>query len=96
MKTNKCNIWQQSNPLKQGRSDGFSLIELMIATAMFLIVAGAAFSLLASHQPLFNQQQNKASLNINVRNAIAQMQLDLVNAGTDIMLGQTFQVGRSA
>jgi len=87
MKTNKRRNWQQTVFPTRGRSAGFSLIELMIATAMFLIVAGAAFSLLASHQPLFNQQQNKAALNINVRNAIAQMQLDLVNAGTGYYVG---------
>ena len=59
MKTYKHNNRQQTAFLKRRRSAGFSMIELLIATAMFLIVAGAAFSLLASHQPLFNQQQNK-------------------------------------
>src|ERR1019366_6147470 len=60
---------------------GFTLIELVIAMAIFLVISGAAFALFAQHQPLFNQQQNQAALNISMRNAIAQMQVDIVNGG---------------
>ncbi len=66
---------------------GFTLIELLVAAAIFLIVSGAAFMLLAKHQPLFNQQQNTAGLNISMRNAVAQMQIDIVNAGTGYYVG---------
>jgi type II secretory pathway pseudopilin PulG len=60
---------------------GFTLIELLFAAALFVIIGGAAFELFAQHQPLFNQQQNQAALNISMRNAIAQMQVDIVNGG---------------
>jgi prepilin-type N-terminal cleavage/methylation domain-containing protein len=62
---------------------GFSLIELMVAALIFTIVSGAAFSLLAQHQPIFNQQQNLAEVNIALRNAVAQMELDIANAGAN-------------
>ena len=61
---------------------GFTLIELLFAAALFVIIGGAAFELFAQHQPLFNQQQNQAALNISMRNAIAQMQVDIVNGGS--------------
>ncbi len=69
------------------RASGFSLLELLVATAVFLVVAGSAFALFAQHQPLFNQQQGLASLNIAVRNATAQLQLDIVNAGANYYTG---------
>jgi len=62
-------------------SSGFTMIELMVSIAIFLVVAGAAFSLFSAHAPLFSRQQNIASLNIALRNAVTQMQLDVVNAG---------------
>lgn len=61
---------------------GFSLIELMVALAVFLIVGGAAVSLVRRHTPLFNTAQNQAGLNITLRNAVAQLQMEVVNAGT--------------
>src|ERR1019366_2958024 len=61
----------------------FTLVELLIAMAMFTVISGAAFSLLAQHQPIFNQQQNLAEVNIALRNAVAQMELDLANAGAN-------------
>jgi prepilin-type N-terminal cleavage/methylation domain-containing protein len=68
-------------------SRGFSLLEMLIALAMFVVVSGVAFSLLRQHQPLFNRQQNMAGLNIAMRNAAAQLQLDLSNAGTGFYAG---------
>jgi prepilin-type N-terminal cleavage/methylation domain-containing protein len=66
---------------------GFSLIELMVAAVIFTIITGTAFSLFAQHQPIFKQQQNQAALNIAMRNAVAQMQLDIVNGGAGIYTG---------
>ena len=60
---------------------GFTVIELMIATLVFGVISAAAFGLMAQHQPLFNQQQIQAALNISMRNAVAQMQIDIVNGG---------------
>lgn len=62
-------------------SAGFTMIELMVATLVFLVIAGAAFSLFSNHAPLFTRQQNIAGLNITLRNAVTQMELDTVNAG---------------
>jgi Tfp pilus assembly protein PilV len=73
------------SPGKSGKARavrGFSLVELMVAIFVFMVVGGAAVSLVRSHMPLFTQQQNQAALNVSLRNAIAQMQIDVVNAGT--------------
>jgi len=69
------------------RAKGFTLIELLVAMGIFLLVSGVAFS-------LFNQQQNsasrlrdEASLNLALRNAVTQMQLDISNAGSGYFQG---------
>lgn len=82
MKT-ATSIAQIGIPRRRIRQEGFTLVELLIAVAMFTVVSGAAFSLLAQHQPIFNQQQNLAEVNIALRNAIAQMQIDIGNAGAN-------------
>jgi len=72
---------------RRSRRSGFSLIELLIAMVVFLIVAGAAFSLFREHAPLFTQQQNLVALNFGLRNAITQMQIDVSNAGAGYFAG---------
>jgi type II secretory pathway pseudopilin PulG len=64
------------------RSAGFTLIEFLVAAIMFLVVGGAVFALFAQHAPFFNRQQNLVGVNIAMQNTVAQMQLDLANAGT--------------
>ena len=66
---------------------GFTLVELLVAAAIFMIISAASFSLLAQHQPIFNQQQNLAEVNIALRNAVAQMEIDLANAGANYYSG---------
>jgi prepilin-type N-terminal cleavage/methylation domain-containing protein len=61
---------------------GFTLLEMLIGLAVFAVISAAVLSLFATDQPLFNRQQNLSSLNITIRNAISQLQLDVVNAGT--------------
>lgn len=68
-----------NNPREQ--QAGFTMIELMVSMAVFLVIAGAAFSLFSAHAPLFSSQQSLAGLNISLRNAVTQMELDTVNAG---------------
>lgn len=66
---------------------GFSLIELMVAMLIFLVIGGAAVGLVKKHVPIFTSQQNQTGLNISMRNAVAQMQIDVVNAGTGYYQG---------
>lgn len=66
---------------------GFSLVEMMVAVAIFLIIGGAAVSLVSKHAPLASSAQNQAGLNIALRNAIAQMEIDVSNAGTGYYTG---------
>lgn len=69
------------------RERGFTLLELLIAAAVFLVISGSALALLAKHQPIFNQQQNIGALNIQIRNAVSQLQLDTINAGSGYYQG---------
>ena len=66
---------------------GFTLVELLVAMAVFLVIGGAAVSLVRAHIPLVSSQQNQAGLNMAMRNAVAQMQIDTVNAGTGYYQG---------
>lgn len=66
---------------------GFSLLELVVALAIFLVVSVAAFDLFSRHEAAYSQQQVINGLNISLRNALTQMQLDLVNAGTGVTVG---------
>ncbi|HSM84510.1 MAG TPA: prepilin-type N-terminal cleavage/methylation domain-containing protein [Candidatus Limnocylindrales bacterium] len=66
---------------------GFSLVELLVAMLIFLVIGSAAVSLVRQHVPLFSAQQNQAALNIALRNAAAQLQIDVVNAGTGYYQG---------
>jgi type II secretory pathway pseudopilin PulG len=78
-------------PAPRGCSEaGFTMIELLVSVAMFIVIGGAAFSLFRQHAPLFTRQQNLTGLNITMRNAVAQMQMDIVNAGTGYYPGTNF------
>jgi prepilin-type N-terminal cleavage/methylation domain-containing protein len=69
--------------VSRGRNtSGFTLIELMIAITVFLVIGAAAMSLFKMHASLFSDQQYQIGLNVSLRNALAQMENDVVNAGT--------------
>jgi len=70
------------HPSVRRSSSGFSLVELMIALVLFLVIAGAGVRLVQKHVPMSTAQQNQAGLNLVMRNAMAQMQVDIVNAGS--------------
>ncbi|HEX3585020.1 MAG TPA: prepilin-type N-terminal cleavage/methylation domain-containing protein [Candidatus Angelobacter sp.] len=76
-----------ANISRRASSPGFSLVELMVAMAIFLVVGGAAVELAKKHVPLFTSQQNQTGLNLAMRNGVAQMQIDVVNAGTGYYQG---------
>ena len=66
---------------------GFSLIELLVATAVFVLVTGSAFDLFMKQQKLESNQKGQAALNIGLRNALTQLQIDLANAGAGYFVG---------
>jgi len=70
--------WRSAN------SKGFSILEMMVAVAVFLIVASAAFSLFNKHLALVTQQQGLSNVNIGLRNAMSQLELDLAAAGPNL------------
>ena len=72
---------------RRNHAEGFSLIELMVAMAVFLIISITAFTLFSRHQSLLSQEQGMAGLNIGLRNAISQIQIDAVNAANGLILG---------
>jgi prepilin-type N-terminal cleavage/methylation domain-containing protein len=69
------------------RDRGFTLVEMLVAAFVTVLIFGAALSLFAKHAPLFNKQQNMAALNIQIRNAVSQLQLDTINAGSGYYQG---------
>ncbi len=63
-------------------SRGFSLVELLVASAVFLLIAGAAFTLFSKQQLSSELVQGQVGLNLALRNAATQLQVDLANAGS--------------
>jgi prepilin-type N-terminal cleavage/methylation domain-containing protein len=61
---------------------GTTLIELMIAVALFAIISGAAFTLMSQQQNASLGVTGQVGLNMGLRNAAAMLQMDLANAGT--------------
>lgn len=74
-----------TTPVRPRAARGFSLLELLVAMLVFLIVAGAAFSLFDRHMAIVGRQQNLSGVNINLRNAISLIQMDLAGAGQNLL-----------
>jgi prepilin-type N-terminal cleavage/methylation domain-containing protein len=66
---------------KKGTESGFTLIELLVSMAIFLLISGVAFRLFNVQQSSSALLNEQVGLNIQLRNAVAQMQLDVSNAG---------------
>lgn len=81
------NLPGQKSPRPKGLAAGFSLPELIMAMAVFLIVSAASFTLFSRHETLLSQTQGMAGLNIGLRNALSQLQMDIVNAGSGVIQG---------
>jgi type II secretory pathway pseudopilin PulG len=64
------------------RDGGFSLLELVVAMGIFILVGASALVLFSRQQTNANMQQGMVGLNIGIRNATAQLQLDLANAAS--------------
>lgn len=67
------------------RSRGFSLLEMLVAMAVFLLVASAAFSLFNRHLSFVTEQAHLSGVNIGMRNAMSQLELDLAAAGQNLL-----------
>jgi prepilin-type N-terminal cleavage/methylation domain-containing protein len=78
----------QRLPGRKAISPGFSLLELLVAMAVFLLISAVSFTLFSRHQALLSQEQVTVGLNIGLRNALAQIQIDVVNSGNGLILGQ--------
>lgn len=59
----------------------------MVSMAIFLLVGACALVLFSRQQTNTNSQRGMVGLSIGLRNATAQLQLDLANAGTGIYSG---------
>jgi prepilin-type N-terminal cleavage/methylation domain-containing protein len=68
-------------------ASGFTLIELMVAMAVFLVVAGTAFSVFNQHMEMITRQENLSGVNVALRNAAGQLQIDLSKAGQNLLAG---------
>jgi type II secretory pathway pseudopilin PulG len=66
---------------------GFTLLEFLVAMSMFIVIGGAVFELFRQNAPIFNMQQTLAGLNLQMQNAVTQLQQDLVNAGSGYYTG---------
>jgi len=80
MKKSMHNTPAAGGKVRQPR--GFSLVELLVASAVFLLIAGAAFTLFSKQQLSSEVVSGQAGLNIALRNAATQLQVDLANAGS--------------
>jgi hypothetical protein len=61
------------------------LIELLVAMAVFLIVAGTAFTLFNQHTSLATRQESLSGVNIGLRNAMTQLEIDMSSAGQNLL-----------
>lgn len=78
---------QNTTPLASGRKTkrnrGFTLVELLIAMAIFLLISKAAFQLFSQQQLSSEVVQGQVGLNMSLRNAATMLQVDLANAGSN-------------
>jgi len=58
---------------------------MLVAMAVFLLVASAAFTLFNQHEAVVIQQQSLSGVNIGLRNAMAQLEMDLAGAGQNLL-----------
>lgn len=63
-------------------TQGFSLVELMVALTITLIIAGSIYALLGSGQSRFRQEPELSDRQQNIRMAMDLIQRDLMNAGS--------------
>lgn len=70
-----------------GTERGFTIVELLIAMTIFMVVAGSAFSVFGQHAQVVAEQQNLSGVNIGLRGAMTQIQMDMSGAGGNLLAG---------
>jgi prepilin-type N-terminal cleavage/methylation domain-containing protein len=71
-----------TRPRRRGSGGGFSLVEMMIALLVFLVIALTAVSLVRTQIATFLSQQSQSQVNIGMRNALGQIEMDAAEAGS--------------
>ena len=69
------------NPQQQGSQQGFTLVELLVSSVVFLLLAGAAFSLLATSSKRFKTDSQVLTSFQEARLGIDQISRDIADAG---------------
>jgi prepilin-type N-terminal cleavage/methylation domain-containing protein len=77
----------QSRRAKRRAERGFSLIELLVAVAVFALISASAFTLFNLQQKSSMAQRGEVGLNVALRNAASQLEMDLANAGSGYFPG---------
>lgn len=72
---------------RRPRQSGFTLIELMVSMAIFLLISSAAFRLFSMQQSSASMLRDQVGLNLGLRNSLAQLELDISNAGSGYFQG---------
>jgi hypothetical protein len=66
---------------------GFSLMELLVATALMVILGGMVFGLFDKHAKVYKLQQEVTELNLGLRSSLDLITADLLNAGANLSSG---------
>jgi hypothetical protein len=69
------------------RQEGFSLVELLLASLITLVVVGGAFELAAPAQRMFQAQPEAADMQQRMRVSVDALRRDLVMAGAGMYVG---------
>jgi len=70
---------------RRNPSSGFTLIEFMVAMAIFMLISAVALRLFTLQQSSASLQKDQVGLNLSLRNAVTQMQIDISNAGSNYL-----------
>lgn len=72
---------------------GSTLLELLVAVALFVIISGVTFSLMNQQQNASMNVNGQSGLNMALRDAVSALQLDLGNAGSNYFQQQNMAGG---
>jgi prepilin-type N-terminal cleavage/methylation domain-containing protein len=65
----------------RGSSDGFSIVELLVALTVFSLIGAASLALATSARKVFEQDRNRTAVNQNLRSGIDLLGIDVRQAG---------------